>query len=501
MRKIIFIVILPALLVCACSGKTELSGAAELRYGFTTEPATLDPLNPANTADGRSILFNVFEGLVKPDAEGALLPCIAESWTIEQNGFIYDFKLREGIRFHDGSLLTSADVKFSLETAAAAGFTGIRNITLIETQGENRIRLTLESPDPEFLSYATTGIVKAGNIDREKNIAGTGPFFIESYQVQQSLVLRKFDRYWQKLPREKNNTGLEKVTIVFLPDSDSLIPGLKGGGIDGASITGALASQLDPDRFDIVFNRSASVQLLALNNAVKPLDDILVRCAINYAIDIDEIIDAAFFGMGEPSCSPLIPGLSAYYQPDLDYPVDPDLAQALLAEAGYGEGGQKLSLEITVPSNYTMHVDTAQVIVGQLTKIGVDASIKLVDWATWLSDVYRHRQYQATIISLDGENVSPRSFLSRYHSSAGDNFINFANADFDRVYEAALSEIDNEKRAQLYREAQRIIAASAASVYIQDIFYLKAFRTGTYGGVLDYPLYVIDFASMYRIGK
>jgi peptide/nickel transport system substrate-binding protein len=144
-----------------------------------------------------------------------------------------------------------------------------------------------------------------------------------------------------------------------------------------------------------------------------------------------------------------------------------------------------------------MHVDTAQVIVSQLAVIGIEASIKLVDWATWVDSVYRGRQYQATIISLDSPDTSPRSFLSRYHSAAGDNFINFKNEAFDHVFEAAITEINDEKRADLYKEAQRIISANAASVYIQDIFYCKAFRKGKFAGVINYPLYVIDFASIY----
>jgi peptide/nickel transport system substrate-binding protein len=479
----------------------EAAGAAtELRYGFTTEPVTLDPLHPSNTADGRSILFNVFEGLVKPDTEGRLRPCIAESWTIEQGGLVYNFKLRQGVLFHDGSPLKPVDVQFTLETAVAAGFEGFAGIEKVETLNDTVI-VTLKKADPEFLPYITIGIVKADNPDREKNAIGTGPFYIESYTVQQSLVLKKFGDYWQ--PPQEGGARLDKVTIVFLSDSDALLLGLQGGSIDGASVTGSLTRQLDLQRFDIVPGYSAAVQLLALNNMRPPLDDIRVRQALNYAVDIQGIIDAAFFGQGQPSGSPLIPGLAAYYEQSLanPYPLDLDRARSLLAEAGYGEGGRKLSLEITVPSNYVMHVDTAQVIADQLAKAGISAAIKLVDWATWLSDVYRNREYQATIISLDANNVSPRSFLARYRSDSSSNFINFKSADFDRVYDAALSEIDDEKRAGLFREAQQIISANAASVYIQDIFYFKAFRSGTYGGVLNYPLYVIDFASMYGTVK
>jgi peptide/nickel transport system substrate-binding protein len=368
-------------------------------------------LSPSNTADGRSILFNVFEGLVKPDTEGGLQPCIAESSMIEELGCVYRFTLRKDVRFHDGSLLTSADVQYSLETAKAAGFIGFDAIEKIETGGDYDIWLTLAYPDPEFLPYLTVGIVKADSTNRDKNAIGTGPYYIESYTVQQSLVLRKHAQYWQD-----NVPHLEKITIVFFADSDALVLGLHGGGIDGAGLPGSLAQQLSPDHFDIIPGYSAMVQLLALNNAAPPLNDIRIRQALNYGIDVQEIIDTAFYGKGEPSGSPLIPGLTAYYEQSLanPYPFNPEKARALLSEAGYGDGGQKLSLVITVPSNFTMHVDTAQVIAGQLAKIGINVSIQLVDWAAWLSDVYFGRKYQATIISLDSPNVSPKSFLSRY---------------------------------------------------------------------------------------
>lgn len=493
--KLIFLLLAAVLtLFPSCSGKKAQS-SNELRFGFTSEPATLDPVNPRNTADGRSILFNVFEGLVKPDNNGNLLPCVAESWEIGQNGLVYHFTLRDGVRFHDNSILNSADVKFSLDTAKSLGFVGLDMIEEVSISGNNTVNVTLKSPDPEFLPYLTVGIVKADNNDRERILTGTGPFYIESYTTQRNLVLKKFDNYWKEdIPH------LEKVTIVFFENFDAQMVALRGGSIDGAWITGAMAAQLDHRFFDIFHRYSAAVQLLALNNAASPFDDARVRRALNYGIDVQNIIDTAFFGSGVPSGSPIIPGLTAYYEPSLSYPYDPDTALSLLEQAGFS-GSNRLSLEITVPSNYSMHVDTAQVIVSQLEKIGVAASIRLVDWNTWLSDIYFGRNYQATIISLDSPVVSPKSFLSRYFSSNGDNFINFNNADFDRIYASILTETNEATRLRLYKEAQRVIAANTASVFIQDIFYFAAFRGGKFSGVLNYPLYVIDFSSIYGIDK
>jgi peptide/nickel transport system substrate-binding protein len=498
-----------ALILPVCSGKRDARNAAgsveggedsqdgasveggEIRFGYTTEPATLDPLNASNTADGRSILFNVFEGLVKPDTSGGLEPAIAESYALEQDGLAYVFTLRQGVKFHDGSEVTPEDVEFSLKTAIETKFAGLDHIDAVEITGDRKIRITLKSPDVEYLANLTVGIVPRGNPDREKRAIGTGPFIIESYTPQHSLVMVKNPDYWKKgIPR------LDRVTYVFVADSDAMLLALQGGSVDAGSITGSLLEQLDPDAFTFAPDPSNSVQLLALNNAAPPLNDVRVRQALKYAVDRQEIIDAAFYGHGEPSGSALIPGLSRYYEPSLKNPYPPDIAKAksLLAAAGHADG---FSLEITVPSNYTMHVDTAQVIVNQLAKIGVAATIKLVDWPAWLSGVYQGRRYEATIISVDAPTISPRGFLARYHSANRSNFVNFTSPAYDRVYDAALTETDEQKRIGLYKEAQRVLSEEAASVYIQDIIGFRAFPKNS-GGFVSYPLYVLDFAGIYR---
>jgi peptide/nickel transport system substrate-binding protein len=485
----LILAVTPALSLSA-RGRAAGRGGLELRYGFTSEPATLDPLDPSNTADGRSILFNVFEGLVRLEPDGDLKPAVASAYTVEQGGLVYRFTLRQGLRFHDGEPVTAGDVKFTLDQAVAAGYQGFNQIEKVETPDDSTVTITLTAPDVEFLPYLTIGVVPAANGDREHRPIGTGPFIIESYTTQQNLVLTRNPHYWKPgVPR------LDRVTIVFLADSEALLLSLRGGNIDAAGITGSLVDQLRPEDFDIFSGYSNSVQLLALNNNAAPLDDVRVRRAINYAIDPQAIIDTAFSGRGKPSGSPLIPGLAKYYNEALadPYPHNPDRARALLREAGLGEG---FPLEITVPSNYTMHIDTAQVIVNQLAGVGIKAAIRLVDWAAWLSGVYRGRDYQATIISLDAANSSPRMFLSRYLSTGGSNFVNFNNPDYDRVYRASLAETDEAKRIALYREAQQIISDNAAGVYIQDIYSFRAFPRGRYANVLSYPLFVTDFASI-----
>ena len=144
-----------------------------------------------------------------------------------------------------------------------------------------------------------------------------------------------------------------------------------------------------------------------------------------------------------------------------------------------------------------MHVDTAQVIVNQLKQIGVTATIKQVDWATWISKVYTGREYEATVVSVDGAVLTPASFLSRYVSTAKNNFFNYKDPEFDKLYEQAANENDDAKRAELFKQAQRLISKDAANVYIQDIASLTALKTGI-KGFTAYPLYVFDASTLYR---
>jgi peptide/nickel transport system substrate-binding protein len=486
---VVALLVFGVIVFLALPDRTGRPAGNELRYGFTTEPVTFDPLNLANTADGRSILFNVFEGLVRPDSQGNLVPAVAQSYSID--GLVYTFTLREGLRFHDGSYVQPEDVVFSLNVARNAGFVGLNRIADVQVYGEREVRVTLGEADPEFLPYLTIGIVPQANTDRENNPIGTGPFRIERYAPQQYLRLARNPYY-----RIPGVPALDYVTIVFVPGSDALVTGVLGGHLDGAGVTGAMVGQFNPNHFDIIPWFSSTVQLFVLNNARPPLDDVRVRLAINYAVDVQGIIDIAFHGHGQPSGSPIIPGMVRYFDETLRDPFPRDLSRAasLLAEAGFPAG---FPLEITVPSNFTMHVATAQVLVNQLAEAGITATIRLVDWATWLAEVHRDRNYAASIISIDGSTVSPRSFLARYLTGAGGNFMNFSNSEFDAVFTAALVEPDEEQRIALYKEAQRIISQNAASVFIQDILGFRVFPAGRFGGVTNYPLHIMNFASMY----
>lgn len=462
--------------------------------GMQTQPDHLDPFLAA-TADTRSILFNIFEGLVKPDKDGNLIPAVADSYQMSGDAKTYTFHIRSGIKFHNGKAVTADDVKYSLDTAA--GLSGgkvlvadLANIASVEIKDASDVAVHLKQADYEFLPYLTSAIIPKGYTQQDTHPIGTGPFEFESYTPQQSLVLKKNPDYWQEgLPK------LDEITFKLETDSNALLMDLQGGSVDGASIANNVASQVGSG-FQLIQSNSNAVQLLGLNNAVKPFDSAAVRQAVSYAINPDEIISAVNFGKAVRSGTPVIPGLKKYFDSSLTHAYDQDTKKAkqLLSEAGYANG---FTMTITVPSNYTVHVDTAQVIVSELQKAGITAKIKQVDFATWLSEVYTARNYEATIISVDGTTLSPRSYLGRYVSTAADNFVNYKSADYDALYKQATQVADETKRIELYQQCQELLSKDAASVYIQDISNLNALKDGV-KGFTPYPLYVFDASTLYR---
>lgn len=474
------------------ASQTGKKTGGEFVFGLQTQPDHLDPYLAA-TADTRQILFNVFEGLVKPDKDGNLQPALAQKWNAEDGALDYVFQLRPGVKFHNGKAVTPQDVKYSLEKAAGLSggkllVSSLSNLKSVGISGENEVRLTLKKPDYDFLANLTVAIVPKDYADQDTHPIGTGPFKFESFTPQQSLVLAKNADYWQKdLPH------LDKVTFKLESDSNALLMDLQGGSVDGAGIANNVASQLG-DGFDVVQANSNSVQLLALNNAAKPFDSKLVRQAVSYAVNPDEIIRTVELGAGVRVGTPVIPGLKKYYDGSLvnAYGSNVEKAKQLLAQAGYANG---FSFTITVPSNYTVHVDTAQVIAAQLKKAGITVQIKQVDFATWLSKAYTDRDYEATIVSVDGATLSPKSYLERYVSTDTKNFVNYKNKEYDALYAEAGNEPDEAKRVELYKKAQKMLSQDAASVYIQDIATLTALKNGV-TGFQTYPLYVFDAASL-----
>lgn len=464
--------------------------------GMTQELVSLDP-HESNDAGTRSVLFNMYDGLVKATSDGDLMPAVAESYEISDDALCYTFTLRDGILFSDGSEVTAEDVKYSLERYAEVqgeSSTFAAAVDSVVIDDESTISVYLTEANSEFLAQLTVAIIPESNDDPAGNPIGTGPFKYASYSAGQNLVLEKNEYYWG------DAAYLDQVEFKFIADVETAFTELQAGTINilnylTTSQVDTLKSQYS-DQYTIVEGSMNLVHAMFLNNEYGPLSDVRVRQALCYAVDRDAINQYLFGGSSEIIGSHMIPSLTTWYEEDAAsvYSYDVEKAQELLAEAGYEDG---FDLTITVPGAYSQHVDTAQVIASQLEAVGINVTIEEVEWSSWLEDTYYNREYEATVVSFDGD-LNPGSWLSRYRSDSSKNICNYSDETFDELLDQALATIDNDEKADLYSQLQMNLAENAAAVYIEDPADFVAVDSN-YGGYVFYPTSAWDMSVVYQI--
>ncbi len=483
----------------ACSGDKQGENSSQITIGIPQDMEdSLDP-NKAVAAGTKEIYFNIYEGLVKPDSDGNIYPAVASDYTISDDRRTYTFTLREGVKFHDGSLVTVEDIKHTLDKCAdtskgepmVEAFSNVESINIID---DSNVEIVLVNPSADFiagLADVNAAIVPASNSDPDKVAIGTGPYKYVSRSPQENFILEKFDEYWG------TPANIEKVVLKICANTDSIVMNLNGGSIDMfARLTTAQAAQLSGE-YKVLEGSMNLVQAMYLNNAAAPFNDVRVRQALSYAIDKEEILLMIADGKGTPIGSSMFPAFGKYYMPELNdvYATNLEKAKELLAEAGYADG---LSFTIKVPSNYTPHIDTAQVLAEQFKKINVNAEIELIEWDSWLSDVYAGRDYQATVVGVDASSLTASALLMRFVSDADNNFVNFNSAAYDTAFANAQTTIDDAEQTGYYKECLQILTNEAANVYIQDLAELVALNK-KYSGYEFYPLYVQDFSKLYIV--
>ncbi|WP_337376140.1 ABC transporter substrate-binding protein, partial [Clostridium sp.] len=428
--------------LCACGGSKTAEGTSEAAgesseaetsntlsegtpvpggsvvYGMTQDLASLDP-HVDTDAGTRDVVFNLYEGLVKPTSDGGFIPAVASDYIISDDAKTYTFTLRDGITFHDGTPVTIEDVKYSIDRYAeiqgeSSAFSSL--VDSVEVQDDKTLVVNLKESYSEFLPMMTIAIIPQSNEDPAGNPIGTGPFKYVSYTPGQNLELEKYDGYWQE-----GVPSLDSVEFKFIADVDTAFVELQAGTIDILKyLTSAQAETLGDD-YNIVQGSMNLVHAMYLNSAYEPLSKTEVRQALCYAVDRDAINNFIFGGKSHIIGSHMIPAMSKYYEPEAEtvYSYDPEKAKELLADAGYADG---FDLEITVPSSYSQHVDSAQIIADELSQVGINVTLNQVEWSTWLQDVYKGGNFQATVIGFDG-TLAPSDWLKKYVTDDAKNFI------------------------------------------------------------------------------
>ncbi len=465
-----------------------------LVVGMVVEPEGLDPTIAAPTTIREVTWLNIYEGLVGLDENGHVRPLLASSWTVSDDGLTYTFKLRPGVKFHDGTPFDSGIVKFSLDRARAPDSTNAQKqffepIASIETPDPMTAVIKLKQPTGLFLYWLGWGdsvMVAPKSVPTNKtHPVGTGPFKFKQWVQGDRILLERNPDYWQA-----GKPKLDSVTFRFIGDPQAQAAALRSGDVDAfpeftaAELFGEFQKD---DRFATIVGATPNKLIAGMNNARKPFTDVRVRQALMLAIDRKAVMEGAFSGLGTPIGSHYAPADEGYIDLTGVLPYDPAKAKQLLAEAGYAGG---FTFTIKVPQmSYTTRA--AQIMQGMFAEVGVTMNIVPSEFpAKWIEEVFTNIDYDMTII----DHAEPMD-IDIY--SRDKYYFNYHNEKFNTVVASALTASDTAKRDELYGEAQRILADDVPALYLFDLPFLNVQSAKLKGMWKNQPIPECDVTEAY----
>lgn len=484
-----------ALVIAA--GFAGFGGAAQAKSGIVIglqqEPTSLDPTADATASIDGMLTHNVYESLTTVSETGEVLPDLAQSWTVSDDGLNYVFKLAPDVTYHDGSALDAADVLFSFARAMAEDsvnptksiFAPIESVTAPDPL---TVEVKLKKKDAFLLFNLAQG---DASIVSEETAAtnntepiGSGPFRFDSWTRGDRLKLAKYPAH-----RNAANVALESVEFRFISDPAAASAALLAEEID--AFPGFPAPELLPQfqadpRFRVNVGSTEGEVILAMNNSKPPFNDIRVRRAISHALNRAEIIDGAMYGQAVPIGSFYPPHGPAYVDLTGVYPHDVGKAKALFAEAGVS--GATMTIR-TPPFPYATR--SAEIIQAELAAAGIDAKVENVEWGFWLDEVYKKQNYDMTIIAHTAPNdMSNFARGPKY-------FYGFDEPDFNDLWTRISEEADPEARDELLKEGQRYLTDQAVHGFLFQMPLLGVFKAGVAGFPAAQPVLFTPLAGVH----
>jgi peptide/nickel transport system substrate-binding protein len=432
--------------------------------GMAVEPGGLDPTIGAQVMIGQVTWQNVFEGLTTIDKDGKVQPQLAESWDVAPDGKTYTFKLREGVKFHNGVAFDSSVAKFTLDRARGADSVNPQKryftpIDTIETPDASTLVLKLKHPTGSLLYWlgwpAAVMVEPSTAADNKSNPVGTGPFTFGSWAKGVKVDLKKNADYWNKQVSVK----LETASFRFINDPQGQSAALTAGDVDAFPEFGApeLVSSFEGnDKLATVIGNTELKVVAGMNNARKPFSDKKVRQALMMAVDRAMVVEGAWSGLGTPIGSHYTPNDRGYKDLTGVYPYDVEKAKALLTEAGYPDG---FSFTMKAPQMaYAQR--SSQILQALFAEIGVTMNIETTEFpAKWVADVLKAADYDMTIVA----HAEPMD-IDIY--ARDPYYFNYKNPAFNEVLEKVEATADPAEQDKLYGEAQTILADDVPALFL-----------------------------------
>lgn len=476
-------------LLAACGGSSTTGGGqsstrSHLTVGIIQEPTSLDLTADATNSIGLLLRDNVYEGLVRLDPRGKVLPGLARSWDVSSDGTTFTFHLATGVKWHDGSPFTASDVQFSWERAMSLQtrpinphvdyWAPVRSVARID---DRTVRVVLKQYSFNWLFHMTAA---SAAIVSEKTITGnaahpvgTGPFTFTGWDRGANLRLARHDAYWGTGAR------LSSIEFRFITDANAMNNALLAGDIDAIGQLGGpeQISTFEKDsRFRVLRGVPAGKVIVAINNASRPLKDARVRRAISMAIDRKAWIQGILSGYGVPIGSHSVPNAGEpYYVNTTDVnPYDTSKARSLLQQAGYGSG---LTLRLAQISDFPYAVRGTDILNSELKQIGITVKVTPMPFASWYAQVFSPtgpQDYDLTIINHAEERDIGNYADPKY-------YWHYANTEVAQWLLQADAEVNQARRNDLYAQVQRQLATDAANGFIMSPNQLAVVRSTLHG--------------------
>lgn len=496
---LLLLIIGTVLAACSGSGDNNGNGDAEanaeaeegsggggtLIFGRGSDSTSLDP---SRTTEGETfkVTKNIYETIVDFEDEGTeIVPGLAHDWEVSDDGLTYTFELEEDVTFHDGTDFNADAVVENFERWAGGdsemfpyyntmfgGFEGDDGhvIESVEADDDYTVTFTLTRSQAPFLKNlamdmfaisSPTAIEEQGDDDYERNPVGTGPFQFVEWLPNDSITVEKYDDYWQEgLPK------LDEVVFRSIPDNASRLNALSAGEIDladGINPSDGDSIEDNPD-LQLIERPSMNIGYLGLTVTREPFDQKEVRQAVNYAVDQQGIIDAFYEGRAEEAVNPMPSSIEGYNEDIEGYEHDPEKAKELLKEAGLEDGFEMELWAMPEPRPYMPDGQKiAEVIQKDLAEVNIDAEIVSHEWATYL-ELAEKGDADAFLLGWTGDNGDPDNFLYALldeDNIGSNNYTYYKNDETHDLFIEAQTEVDQDKRNELYEEAQEILHEEA----------------------------------------
>ncbi|MFN7976135.1 MAG: ABC transporter substrate-binding protein [Acidobacteriota bacterium] len=477
-------------------------------------------LDPGHEDDGESLTpcEMIYDTLVEfkrgsTDVE----PALAESWDVTPDGLVYTFKLRSGVKFHDGTPFNADAVIFSLDRQRDPnhplhgvggaykywGNMGMSDIVgTIEKIDDLTVKFTLKRAEAPFLAnlamhfceIVSPEAVTKWKEDYGRHPIGTGPFIFDEWVPKQKIVLKKNPDYWHGAPK------IDRLIYRAIPEPNTRLLELRGGKIHGFDNPSSFLIETvkDDPSVQVLTLPGMNVGYLAMNTQKKPFDDKRVRQAISYAVNKQAIIDRLYKGAGVAAKNPLPPSVWGYDDSVADYPYDKEKAKALLAEAGYDKGFETTLWAMPNPRPYMPDPQkVAESLIADLAEVGIRARMVSYDWATYLAKT-EAGEHDLALMGWSGDNGDPDNFLYILLSkdatkNPATNIAFWKNDAYSDLVAQAKVAVDHDKRAELYKKAQQIFHEEAPWVPLAHSMQVIFLKKGVEGFVL-YPTQRKDFS-------